>query len=215
MLKPFAIAAALLALSMTAAGAEVAMPSAEHPNIHQGDKWVYETKDDITGETKNEITLVVTELSDTQIFVRATKKDGPGPLFSVFDKNWNLLNDDNWRRTPNDGGGIRFPLSVGQEWRSKMVAQNLKTGANFSDTATSKIVGEEKVTTKAGTFDAFKTVMEVERVPIADPSRHTEFTLTIWYAPAANRYVKRSSVVKQGGHVRDSTTSELIKFSPR
>lgn len=214
MLKPFAVAATLLALSMPIAGAE-ATTSTEHPNVHQGDRWIYELTDDITGEKKDEITLVVTEMNDTQIFVRATKKDKPGTLFSVFDKNWNLLNDDNWRKTPNDASGVRFPLAVGQEWRDKIVAQNLKTGTNFNDLTTSKIVGEEKITTKAGTFDAFKTVMQVVRVPIADPSRHTEFTLTIWYAPAVNRYIKRSSVVKQGGHLRDSTTAELVKYSPK
>jgi hypothetical protein len=214
LLKSFATAA-LLALSMTGAAAEVAEPATELPNVHQGDKWVYQTTDDITGEKKPEISFVVTELNDTQIFVRATKTGAPGTQFIVYDKNWNLLSDDVWRKIPNDGTGVRPPLSVGQEWRSKMQAQNLKTGSNFSDTTKSKIVGEEKVVTKAGTFDAFKTVMEIERVPIADPARHTEFTLTIWYAPAANRYIKRSVVQKQGGHLRDSSTQELVQYSPK
>ncbi len=213
MLKQLTIAAAFLMLSMTVAIAETANPTAQLPDVHTGDKWVYQSTDDITGEKKSEITFVVTEFNDKQIFVRATKSGSTGAQFIIYDRAWNLVSDDSWRKMPNDGTGIRLPLSVGQEWRSKHGVQNLKNGMMFNATTSSKIVASEKLSTQAGKFDAFKIIMEVERVPIADPSRHVEFTLTTWYAPAVNRMIKRTVVEKQSGHVRDSSTLELIQYS--
>jgi hypothetical protein len=212
-LKQLTIGAALLMLSMTVAIAESANPAAQLPDVHAGDKWVYQSTDDITGEKKFEITFVVTESNDKQIFVRATKSGGTGTQFMVYDRAWNLVSDDSWRKMPNDGTGIKLPLAVGQEWRSKNRVQNLKNGIMFNATTSSKIVAAEKLSTEAGTFDALKIVMEVERIPVADPSRHVEFTLTTWYAPAVHRMIKRTVVEKQSGHVRDSSTLELIQYS--
>jgi hypothetical protein len=212
-LKQFAVAVALATLSTPIAKAETVSQTAGMPDVHTGDKWVYQSIDDITGEKKFEIAFVVTELNDKQIFVRATKNGAAGTQFIVYDRDWNLESDDHWRKMPNDGTGVRLPLAVGQEWRSKNRVQNLKTGSMFNATTSSKIVASEKVSTRAGTFDAFKIVMQVERIPVADPARHMEFTLTTWYAPAVKRMIKRTVVEKQQGHVRDSSTLELIQYS--
>ncbi len=180
-------------------------PDKRSDGVKVGDQWTYDQTD--------EITYVVTELNDKQIFVRATKSNGAGSQFIVYDRNWNLMSDDAWRKMPNDGTGVRLPLSVGEQWRSKNRVQNLKSGMMFNAATSSKIVALEKVATKAGTFDAFKIVMDVERVPVADPARHAEFTLTTWYAPAVNRMIKRSVVQMQSGHLRDSSTVELVEYS--
>jgi len=213
LLKRFATTIFLLTSATALATAQDAKQPQQFPDIHAGDRWVYQVTDDITGDKKYDMTFVVTECNADKIFTRVTKSNGPGNAFAIFDRNWDLISDDLWRKIPNDASGFKLPLSVGKEWRFKNQAQNLKTGTVFNATGISKAMALEKVVTKAGTFDAFKIVMDVERVPVADPSRHTEFTLTSWYAPDVKRYVKRTVAQKQGGHIRDSSTQELTQYT--
>lgn len=213
MLKKFVIAAFLLTSIATLATAAETKQATQSPAVHTGDRWVYQVTDDITGDKKFELTFIVTECTADKIFARITKSTGPGNDFAIFDQDWDLISNDLWRKIPNDASGFKLPLSVGKEWSVKNQEQNLKTGSIFNITGTSKTVALEKVTTKAGTFDAFKVIMDVERVSAADPSRHQEVTLTSWYAPAVRRYVKRTIVQKQSGHVRDSTTHELTAYT--
>ncbi|MBN9246422.1 MAG: hypothetical protein J0I81_03045 [Hyphomicrobium sp.] len=213
MLQKFLTAVLLLTSLATLAAAEEAQQATQFPDVHPGDRWVYQVTDDITGDKKPELTFVVTECTADKIFARVTKSNGPGNDFTTFDREWDLISNDLWRKIPNDASGFKLPLSVGKEWRFKNQEQNLKTGSIFNLTGTSKTLASEKVATKAGTFDTFKVVMEVERVAVADPSRRVEYTLTSWYAPAVKRYVKRTVVQKQSGHVRDSTTQELTQYT--
>ena len=104
-----------------------------------GDRWVYEVKDEITGDLKRTTTVVVLDVSEKEINTRMSVRGAPRPFETVFDRNWNRIDDGIWKFRPSDGAGVQTPLQVGKEWRF----ENKSTHANgtaLSTTGQSKVV---------------------------------------------------------------------------
>jgi len=121
-----------------------------------GDHWTYEVRDDITGEIKSTVTNTVTDVSGTDISIRTAVLGNPNFGYLTYDRSWNLTNSGTWRYTPNDGTGIRSPLAVGKTWSVKGNDLNSTAGVGWKRSVKSKVVAQESVTTRAGTFDTFK-----------------------------------------------------------
>jgi hypothetical protein len=205
------------ALLATGAAAEdntggTAAPSA----IQRGDEWSYHLTDDVTGDLKATYIYVVSDIDDKVIVTRVTKGGQESWTGSVtYDAHWNLIDDNVWKRKPHDGTGINGPLKAGSEWRSTSLTENSKFGSVLRTTTKSKVAGEVEVTTQAGTFKTFKIVTEMQQTSTADRSRRWLSTITIWYAPEVNRWVKRSAITKTGGHTTDQSTLELVDYSKK
>ena len=45
-----------------------------------------------------------------------------------------------------------------------------------------------------------------------DPSKVYDFTLTTWYAPAVDHWVKREQKIRFEGHLRESNLFELLEY---
>ena len=177
-----------------------------------GDRWVYEVKDEITGDLKRTTTVVVLDVSEKEINTRMSVRGAARPFETVFDRNWNRIDDGIWKFRPSDGAGVQTPLQVGKEWRF----ENKSTHANgtaLSTTGQSKVVGEEKVTTSAGTFDTFKIETRMRHVNANDQTKGSSVNATLWYAPTVNRWVRRTNETRIEGRVRDSHTEELVDYS--
>jgi hypothetical protein len=216
-MKNLLFISAVSALLATAAAAEDNTGlTAEQPGVQRGDQWSYNLTDDVTGDLKATYTYVVSDIDDKVIVTRVSKRGQDGASGSAtYDVHWNLIDDNVWKRKPHDGSGINGPLKAGSEWRLTSTAENLKAGAVLRTTSKSKVVGEEEVTTQAGTFATFKIITEVQYANTADHSRRSTSTTTTWYAPATNRWVKRSVVTKAGGRTTDQSTLELVDYSRR
>jgi hypothetical protein len=78
-----------------------------------------------------------------------------------------------------------------------------------------KVVGQEQVTTPAGTFDTFRVEMTVRQINTKDQTRSSTATLVFWYAPAINRWVRKKTDVRSEGRLRDSFSEELTEYSRR
>jgi len=177
-----------------------------------GDRWVYEVKDEITGDLKRTTTVVVLDVSEKEINTRMSVRGAARPFETVFDRNWNRIDDGIWKFRPSDGAGVQTPLQVGKEWRF----ENKSTHANgtaLSTTGQSKVVGEEKVTTSAGTFETFKIEIRMRHVNANDQTKASTVNATLWYAPTVNRWVRRTNETRIEGRVRDSHTEELVDYS--
>ena len=177
-----------------------------------GDRWVYEVKDEITGDLKRTTTVVVLDVSEKEINTRMSVRGAARPFETVYDRNWNRIDDGIWKFRPSDGAGVQTPLQVGKEWRF----ENKSTHANgtaLSTTGQSKVVGEEKVTTSAGTFDTFKIETRMRHVNANDQTKGSSVNATLWYAPTVNRWVRRTNETRIEGRVRDSHTEELVDYS--
>jgi hypothetical protein len=214
--------ACLLAANTLAWAADDASPSASAPTGAKpviameepspGDFWVYETRDEISGTVSAVRTNMVTEVTPTEISVRFTTQGKDGGGLNVYDRTWNIRVSGPWKYQPHDGTGIQSPLKVGTTWKFQSDDVNPGNGAIWKRSGQSKVVGQETVTTRAGTFDTFKVETVMARHPTNDPTRKWEIIRQTWYAPAINHWVKRTFVARAGGHLQTSETLELVEY---
>ena len=181
--------------------------------VRVGDRWVYETKDEITGFPRATYSHVVTEVSPKEIVLNLTIRGQNGSSLVVYDHDWNRIEQSNFKFRPHDGQGIRLPLAVGKEWRAEYEARATQTGAATKGSVVNKVVGRETVTTPAGTFDTFKIETRVQNINTADPSQLQQYENVIWFAPQINHWVSRKLVTKIRNRTSQSVSEELTDFS--
>jgi len=180
--------------------------------IRVGDRWSYDVKDDLTGDLRRAVTVVVGDVNDKEITTRVSVRGKDRPLTMVYDLDWGRIDDGAWRLRPS-GIGIKKPLEVGKEWRSDANAINLRSGVTFRASGVAKIVAQERLTTPAGTFDTFRVDMTVRLVNTKDQTRSETWTFVVWYAPEVNRWIKKKSEWRSEGRLRDSFSDELTEYS--
>jgi hypothetical protein len=177
-----------------------------------GDHWTYEIRDEITGATTATRENAVTEVTPTDISVRFKVLGTSNEGLTVYDRSWNLISAGSWKYSPNDSMGIKTPLAVGKTWTFRSNDVNAGNGYIWNRSGTSKVVGQESVTTRAGTFETFKIETNYLNRNSADPTRKEEVTSETWYAPAIDHWVKRSFVSRVNKHLRVNNTIELIEY---
>jgi len=195
------------------AAPEKAVVPMEEPR--PGDRWTYEIRDEITGTVASTRENVVTEVTPREISVRHKNLGTNNEGLSVYDRSWNVVEDDPWKFSPHDGTGIQSPLVIGKTWPIQTNNINGINGNVWKRSGTSKVVGQESVTTKAGTFETFKIETKFTAKNIHDPTFQNEVTSLTWYAPAIDHWVKRTFVSMTNKHLRISTASELIEYGRR
>jgi hypothetical protein len=178
-----------------------------------GDHWTYEVRDEITGAVTATRENVVTEVTPKEVTVRyanlgTNNNDG----LNIYDRSWNVLENRPWRFSPHDGSGIQAPLTVGKTWPVKTNNINSANGNVWKRSGTSKVVGQESVTTRAGTFDTFKIETTFTGTNTNNPPQKNEVTSLTWYAPAIDHWVKRTFVSRADKHLQTSTTLELVDY---
>jgi hypothetical protein len=177
-----------------------------------GDHWTYELRDEITGDVKSTFLQTVLEATANEISVRATILGNPNNGFLTFDRGWNVINNGIWRYSPNDGTGIRTPLTVGKSWSVKSNDVNSTAGVTWRRSGTAKVLGQESITTKAGTFDTFRVQIALQVQNSNDPTKKLQVTQDTWYAPTIDHWVKRTFESRQDGRLREKNTVELIEY---
>jgi hypothetical protein len=180
-------------------------PGESSGSARVGDRFIYDTKDEVTGEPKGSYVAVVTEVSDKEIVSSISVPGKPGSRIIVYDRNLNRIDDS----TSNDGQGVRLPLAVGKTWRIEYEARNIQTSAISRTTGISKVAGQETITTPAGTFETFKIELHLKSYNPVDQTKVYETDLVTWYAPEINRWVRRTFVNRFDKRLRSSTSEEL------
>jgi hypothetical protein len=212
-----AVAPAQTAVGDEKPGAAASAPdTSESPTMEQpmvGDRWTYEVRDEVTGTLRNTNTETITDVTSTEISTRTETVGASGLSFFVYDNLWNQKNSGPWKYSPNDGTGVKLPLKVGGRWTAQTTAVN--GGATFRRSVSSKVLGEETVTTDAGAFHTFKIETVAIARSIQDPTKKSQATVTSWYAPSVNHWVKRSWKVEANGHVTQNISSVLIDCGRR
>ena len=212
--------AALLAICLVAGAARAQQPSPEAQPAkavvameepHPGDHWTYEIRDDVTGRVREN---VVTEVTPTTISVRYKKlgANNAEEGFTVYDRSWNVVEARPWRYSPHDGSGIQSPLEVGKTWPVRTNNINSANGNVWKRSGASKVIGQESVTTKAGTFDTFKIETTFTGTNVNNPTLKNEVTSLTWYAPAIDHWVKRTFVSRANKHLQINNAIELIEY---
>ena len=180
--------------------------------VRVGDRWSYDIKDDATGDLRHAITVIVVDITDSEITTRTMVRGKDRPQTMVFDRDWGRIDDGNWKLRPA-GIGIKAPLQVGKEWRSDANAMHLASGVAFRASGVAKVVAEERITTPAGSFDSYRVETMVRLLNTKDQTKSQTWTFVLWYAPAVNRWVRRKTEARYDGRLRDSFVDELTDYS--
>jgi hypothetical protein len=134
-----------------------------------------------------------------------------------YDKNLVLLKIDQENGQPADTGNLGFvplgpefkywdfPLTVGKKWNFSGLGlfRNSRTNISYVNT----LEAYEDVTTKAGTFKAFKLRRDVAIQMMDSRGGRPSWTETSWFAPAAKSTVKFTTTSANG------TDWELASYS--
>ena len=180
-----------------------------------GDHWTYEARDEITGKVTATRENTVTEVTPTEISVRHKTLGTNNEGLSVYDRSWNVVENQPWRYSPHDGTGIQSPLAVGKTWPVRTNNINGTNGNVWRRSGISKVVGQESVTTRAGTFDTFKIETTFTGSNVNNPTQKNEVTSLTWYAPALDQWVKRTFVSRANKHLQTNNVFELVEYGRR
>jgi hypothetical protein len=185
--------------------------------VKVGDRWVYEIKDEITGYPKGGYTDMVTEVSPREIVLNRTFREPvygwPESLLITFDRDWDAIDNLLWKFEPNNGQGIRLPLTLGKIWQAEFDAKNLETGTTYRGMNSSKVVGREPITTPAGTFDTFKIEHKTRQISPSDASKIWENEVVIWYAPQINHWARQTILALFEKRTRGNVSEELADYT--
>lgn len=195
--------------SPAAAGAASATMQRPMP----GDHWTYDVTDDISGTLKLTRTDMITDVSKNEIAVRFDIAGTGNTGNIIYDPAWDIVRAGPFKYTPNDGTGIRLPLTVGAQWKFAIDVSNARNGMTFRRTGSSKVVGRESIITKGGTFDTFVIETDFAGRNVQDSTLVNQTTWRTWFAPDIDHWVKRSIEQRQRGHVMARDTIELTKYS--
>ncbi len=191
-----------------------AAPSAD-VNMQQvaiGDHWTYDITDEITGELRSTRKILVTDISKNDISTRFENAQTGKFGATLYDTSWNIINNEGWRYSPNDGSGIHAPLTPGTQWKVSADATNLTNGRIFKRSGNSRVTGLETITTKAGKFDTVVFETKYLSRDTKDPTRSTDITARTWYSSDINHWVKRTLLVRQNDHIVVNERIELAEY---
>ena len=182
--------------------------------VRVGDRWSYDLKDTATGDLRQSFTLVVFEVNDKEIIARSIIRGAENrPQTAIFTLNWGVIDNGVWQYRPSEIA-MNAPLQLGKEWRYEVSAKNQRDGSVWNTSGLAKVVGQEKVTVAAGTFDTFRIEAKGRQIG-ANDQRSFLTTQVFSYAPAVNRWVKRTFEARSEGRNRDSVSEELTAYSRR
>ena len=188
--------------------------------VKPGDRWTYRWIDDITGETKSYQTYTLTEIKDgafsVAITVSPVGQTQPTTGLHVFDENWGLLDDGVWTRRVGDPvTGVRLPLKVGAKWETHFTASRKNPDRDSTIDATSVVAAYEEVSFRFGlTYDAFR-IETNETVTAVGGGPSATLKVTLWYAPAVNRYVKRVIESRTNDRLQSRIVEALTDYKRR
>jgi hypothetical protein len=198
-----------LAISCGVVGA-FAQEQAPAPTFKEGDSWQINISRKDQGASSSSQTEGAYELVFTQGKIKVFEINGDQKsevnvqpespaegLLGVVGKN---------EKRPD----LKFPLSVGQKWEYQVVVRPAGARQDQRRSAEVTVVGQEQVTTPAGSFKAFKLVRS-ESWSVGRGGGSNTSTSTFYYSSETRSIVKR---VTENANNPAVTVNELIKFTP-
>jgi hypothetical protein len=182
--------------------------------VAPGDHWTFDVKDEISGTIRETRKVMVTDVSKDAVAVRIDFVKAGRTTDLIYDRSWNVTHNDTTgaKYSPNDGTGVKFPLTLNAQWKFSVDEINLNTGATWKHVGDSKVIGREIVTTKAGQFETFVIDTHFVSRNTKDPTRTLDASTRTWFDTDINHWVKRSTVTRREGHVFRNDTIELIDY---
>jgi len=200
--------------------AEDAQPSkVELPAVKIGDSWTYDNVDAWKNVKEFTSVTVVTALTDADIRTEAKRTDNGEITTTVLGRDFNRLSRETGGRK-----GIwdpyypiySFPLEVGKSWEKEVTYTRNYDSFKVVMKAKGQVVGWEKVSVPAGTFNALKIEVSgpfngFNPAPGGGRWSGQQF-LTVWYVPEVRNSVK--AIYEDRNEYRSVTkvSVELVEY---
>lgn len=161
--------------------------------VKVGDFWEYRVRDAYTGFDHGLRRYEVSHVASDRIVVDATQ-DGQRVDALVYAPGWNglehpLTNLQRFRYAPAFPA-YAYPLAPGKTWYTVVLATDPATQRQYRMHTRGKVIGWERITVPAGTFDALKIRRQVYAGNPGWFTSQEEIDETDWYAPALGRSVR-------------------------
>ncbi len=182
---------------------------AEPPSLSPGDRWTYQRIDAPTGESRiSRFEIAAVEGGQ----VRTVKGDR-------FDREWALLStvSDGHRYEPR-APRLVWPMVPGAETKAAYRIHGDKVNPDWVVEATIRVVGLERVSVPAGSFDTFKVEMSgrYRHKRANGRSGSGTFKNIYWYSPEVKREVLREmEMSKWDGTIELRGRFVLVDYSVR
>jgi hypothetical protein len=121
----------------------------------------------------------------------------------------NYLSGDGKRVVKPSTQELSFPLSQGRQWKVNTTGVT-RGGADVTSEGECKVAAFEKITVKAGTFDAFKVECTSEFHVYGRQSVQGTHRRVYWYSPTVKFWVKSEVVTRDRLTVFNDWTEELV-----
>ncbi len=181
----------------------------ERPELLQGENWTFHEKNVKSGGL-----LIYRHEMQT--------KEGDVYLLREDSDNGTTKRQMTVRRSPDlnrlrtvsgqlqDSGWFSFPLAAGKTWQIK---ERWPNNQGY-DEVTYKVVGQEKITVPAGTFDAVRVegvgFWHNETPSTWSSQRDDKIAITLWFAPEVKTYVRFLRENWWKGQIEQQWATELI-----
>lgn len=168
------------------ASAQVKFPVAP-PVAEVGEVAKYRVIDAWNGRELRTSELELVDVRGDQLVVRVTSPAGATPRTAYFTKQWQpcrtLQNSERAVCT----GSFKFPMQIGNKHSYEKLPWSNGQGHSSADC---EVVGEEKVSVPAGSFDAVKIECSGFWNRVYGGTYSGRQKETVWYAPSVSRLVK-------------------------
>ena len=213
----------------TTATAKTPAPTSVSIDVKIGDKWDYEYHSNLDNVNSGATSYVVQDISPGKIGAESRTHRSNGGRDAVqdfvYDRSWRMIEAPKGRYLKADAVSEPFPsIAVGKEWTSNLLWQPTNSSLGLKWIEHGRVAGWENVTLENGqSYDAFRIVVRLESTPLEGAGIQVVtagFTtqklvdrIVEWYAPAINRYVKRTFESSRDGTVVESFREELTAYS--
>jgi hypothetical protein len=188
---------------------------ASRPQLFVGDTWQFEFANKRYAKPGCQYRLSVERITGSSVYARATFPEGcevsittAYPIGQGTLQRFDLgLNHYHYSADPYPA--FDFPLYVGKTWTRKW--QFRLNGWSYNDTVAASVEAFEKVTTPAGTFDAYRVrlVRSYHGEKTGSLTQSGTLEDTFWYSPQVKYFVRRTFVDGGWAHI----TRELVSYS--
>jgi hypothetical protein len=178
---------------------------AERPELRVGDSWLFE-RTDRGSSAKTDVARKVLAVGAEELTIAST--EGATATEQKWTRELNYVSGDGKRVARPHSQSLAFPLSLGRQWKvdGKGVTA---AGSDATLEGNCKASAYEKVTVKAGTFDAFKVECDNEFYIYGSRIKGTQ-RLVQWYSPAVKFPVRTELMNRDRLTVFADWTQELV-----
>ncbi|MFL9883662.1 hypothetical protein PQR66_11535 [Paraburkholderia agricolaris] len=216
-LVDFAASAVIAASAAGVAGASLPPPvvapltQAAAPTFRVGEEWEFVYENELDRSKSGRYTQRVENVGPNGTQLAVLSDDHTRNTF--LDASVNVVQSPTGRFTPSTEA-LRFPLFVGKSWTAEYT---FASGAWTSRCERSaKVTAIERVSTPAGTFDAFRVESATTWAGMSIGAGSGRSRSVDWYAPAVGRVVKEQyeDLPNNKNAPRSSSSYELVRYLP-